>query len=178
MSLRTLLSALAIITLGLSAGFFLTYQISVMPGLARTDDATYVQSMQSINANVRSAPFAVVFFGPLPILVAAGLAWRRVRPLCATMLTAAAVYALGVLGVTMLGNVPLNDQLATSTGAAEAARASFEQPWLRLHLIRTSCVLAAFASVVVVSLRTWSVKDPAARMTLAASSRSTVRTTP
>ena len=57
--------------------------------------------------------------------------------------TASVVYIIGVFGVTMLRNVPLNDMLAAFDLKAAAAsdiarlRFSFEQPWLMWHNVRT-----------------------------------------
>ena len=149
MRLRTILLTITVIVLGLSAGFFVTYQISVMPGLARTSDLVFVQSMQAINAAVRSAPFAVIFFGPLPLLIASAVTTARRRGIAALLLAAALLYGFGVLGVTFAGNVPLNEMLATRLDPADAtaARLAFEEPWNRLNAIRTGCVLAAFLLV-------------------------------
>lgn len=61
-------------------------------------------------------------------------------------------------GITMGGNVPLNDALTDVDlhgGAAviEAGRAAFEDAWNRLHLLRTIAVVAAFGCSVAVVLR-------------------------
>jgi uncharacterized membrane protein len=155
MRLTNILLTTTVVVLGLSAGFFVTYQISVMPGLARTDDVVFVQSMQGINAAVRSAPFALIFFGPLPLLVASAVALARQRAIAALLLAAALLYGFGLLGVTFAGNVPLNEMLATRLDPADAtaARAAYEEPWNRLNAIRTRCVLAAF--VVVAATAIW-----------------------
>jgi uncharacterized membrane protein len=147
MRLTPILLTITVVLLGLSAGFFVTYQISVMPGLALTDDVVFVQSMQGINAAVRSAPFAVIFFGPLPLLVAAAIASARTRVIAGLLLAAALLYGAGLLGVTFAGNVPLNEMLATRLDPADApaARLAYEAPWNRLNAIRTGCVLVAFA---------------------------------
>lgn len=122
MSVRSVLLVVATLVLGLSAGFFVTYQISVMPGLSLVDDLTFVRTMQSMNATVRSLPFAVIFFGPLPLLVIAALVHVR-RPAVAVLIGAAAVvYAGGVLGVTFAGNVPLNEALALREDPADRPR--------------------------------------------------------
>ena len=144
-----LLLTTAVVLLGLSAGFFVTYQISVMPGLARTGDVVFVQSMQGINAAVRTVPFAVIFFGPLPLLIASAVAGLRRRGMAALLLVAALLYGFGLIWVTFAGNVPLNEMLATrlDPGDASAARIAYEEPWNRLNAIRTSCVFAAYVLV-------------------------------
>jgi uncharacterized membrane protein len=40
------------VTTGLMAGLFAAFSYAVMPGLARTDDATFVRSMQRINVAI------------------------------------------------------------------------------------------------------------------------------
>jgi uncharacterized membrane protein len=151
MRVPNILLTITVVLLGLSAGFFVTYQISVMPGLARTDDLVFVQSMQGINAAVRSVPFAVIFFWPLPLLIASAVAAARRRWIAALLVAAALLYGLGLLGVTFAGNVPLNEMLATRLDPADAsaARTAYEEPWNRLNAIRTGCVLAAFVMVAI-----------------------------
>lgn len=54
-------------------GFFYAFACSVMVGLARTDDRTFVATMQWINATVRNAAFAPAFFGALLVTAAAAV---------------------------------------------------------------------------------------------------------
>ena len=44
--------AAATITTGLMAGLYYAYACSVMPGLSRTDDRTFVSAMQQINVAI------------------------------------------------------------------------------------------------------------------------------
>ena len=53
------------VAVGLMAGFFYAYACSVMVGLDRVDDRTFIVTMQWINATVRNAAFAPAFFGSL-----------------------------------------------------------------------------------------------------------------
>ena len=55
----------AIITSGLLAGFFFAYWCSVMIGLRKVKDATFVETMQQINASLPNARFAIAFFAPV-----------------------------------------------------------------------------------------------------------------
>jgi hypothetical protein len=58
-------------------------------------------------------------------------------------------YIAGSFGLTMVGNVPLNQRLAkfdaskASGNEIAQARAGFEKPWNRLHTIRTIASIAA-----------------------------------
>jgi len=139
-----------VLTMGLAAGFFSTYQWSVVRGLARVDDATYIRAFQAINDTVRTPWFAVVFFGAALFATATtalGLI-ARVRPLASWLGAAAtAVYVAGVLVITFVGNMPRNDDLALVTDPAEfaGAREAFESGWNDLNLVRATTATAAFA---------------------------------
>jgi len=71
------------------------------------------------------------------------------------LLAATLLYAFGSFGVTIGGNVPLNDALDSfnlhSASAEEIARfrVQFEVPWNRLHSIRT---VANFIALLLVLL--------------------------
>lgn len=146
------LLVLATLATGLSAGFFVTYQISVTRGLALVDDATYVATFQAVNETVRTGWFAAFFFGAAPLAaLAAWSCWSHSRARAGLLVAAAVLQLAGVLGVTFAGNVPLNEELAdvtsSETSALAAARADFEDDWNRLNLVRTLAGLAAFALV-------------------------------
>lgn len=149
----------ATITTGLMAGFFYAYACSVMIGLARTDDRTFVATMQWINATVRNAGFAPAFFGALVLtVVAAAIAVRRREPGAAWVIAAAVLYGAAFV-VTFALNVPLNEQLAAAgplerIGDMAAVRARFEDPWNRWNLVRTGLSTAALAALVTAQLVT------------------------
>jgi uncharacterized membrane protein len=136
------LLASSTVAIGLMAGFFYAYACSVMVGLDRVDDRTFILTMQWINATVRNAVFAPAFFGALVLTTAAAvgavLARRAGR---AWIVVAAVLYAAAFL-VTMTLNVPLNEQLAAAgdpnqIGDLSAVRAAFEGQWVRWNLLRT-----------------------------------------
>lgn len=55
--------------------------------------------------------------------------------------------------VTMGGNVPLNNALASATSSPDSeVRVSFESKWNALHLVRTLFTVAAFALMVAAAL--------------------------
>jgi uncharacterized membrane protein len=138
----------AIILAGLAAGFFVTYSISVTPGLAVVDDTTYVSAFQGINAEVRNGWFAVFFFGtPITAVLAAVLLIRR-PPAAALAGLAALGYLAGVLGLTFGLHVPLNEALAAvgsvNGEAATAARVDFEATWNQWNHLRAVAALGTF----------------------------------
>lgn len=71
------------------------------------------------------------------------------------LLAATALYIIGVLGVTMVGNVPLNETLdafdlqSASVREIAAQRAAFEVPWNRLNMVRTIASMLALVFVVI-----------------------------
>jgi hypothetical protein len=72
-AMATLLLALAIIFTGLYAGFMLTFQISVMPALARLSDDQFLPAMRRINEVVQRPVFTrwVVTLAERPLAVPA-----------------------------------------------------------------------------------------------------------
>jgi len=147
-----MLTAAAVVGTGLMAGLFFGWSVSVIPGTRLVDDDTYVATMQHINRAIINPGFVVPFMVTPIALLAAAFAQRRIgNDRAAILLTAATgVYVIGLLGVTMAGNVPLNnaldsfDQVASNTEAVRDRRASYERLWNRWHTIRSSAVVLAF----------------------------------
>jgi uncharacterized membrane protein len=134
----------------LSAGFFYTYSISVMPGLAAADPLSAIRAMQGINAVIRTPVFAFAFFGALLFPVAAALVSWLVRKRTEGVLAAvsAAVYAVGVISVTFVANVPLNEALAGAAPTAETAGSiwlAYQSPWTAWNHVRAVAATLAFA---------------------------------
>ncbi|WP_232832180.1 DUF1772 domain-containing protein [Nocardiopsis sp. FIRDI 009] len=141
--------ASAALAMGLMAGFFYAYACSVMIGLARVDDRTFIDAMQWINATVRNRWFAPGFFGALALTALAvalhlSRGGRRVLPWTAAALV---LYATA-FGVTMGVNVPLNEDLAAVGDPAllddpAAVRAAFEDRWVAWNTVRAIASTAA-----------------------------------
>ena len=154
-NIQTIILTLTATSTALIAGLFFAYSFSVNPGLARLEDAAYLSAMQSINRAIQNPVFFAAFLGTLILLpLSAWLHYSQPVTLRFWMLLASSlIYAAGVFGVTVLGNVPLNDvldgiNLQTSSAQDIAAqRAAFEIPWNRLNAIRTA---ASAVSVILV----------------------------
>jgi uncharacterized membrane protein len=151
---ESILLGAATILMGLMAGFFYAYACSVMIGLRRTDDRTFVSSMQWINATVRNAGFAPSFFGALLLTASAAVVvFVRRRPGRWLIASACLLYA-AAFALTMAISVPLNNQLAdaglpSEPGQLAAVRAQFENTWVRWNLVRTILSTCALAVLVV-----------------------------
>ncbi|OJF12794.1 hypothetical protein BG844_18740 [Couchioplanes caeruleus subsp. caeruleus] len=144
----------AAVAMGLIAGFFYAYACSVMIGLARVDNHTFVSTMQWINATVRNGWFAVSFFGALPLAaIAAILHLRRdARPVLPWTVAAVGLYAVA-FAITMGISVPLNDELAAAGDPSaiadlSAVRAAYETTWVEWNIARTIAATAALACLV------------------------------
>lgn len=153
-----MLLLLTALTTALMAGFFYSWSCSVIPGLALLPNVAYLQTMQSINRAIQNPVFFAGFMGTailLPLCV-----WKQWGGAGSGLLLAAAIcYWIGVMGVTVFGNVPLNNMLdgaqlsATSQQRLAELRTAFEQPWVRLNTIRTGASIAALALVLLAMLR-------------------------
>lgn len=159
MSLRSFLILVSTLALGLIAGFFYTYEVSVMRGFARLPDADFISAMQSVNSTIRNWAFAPSFFGAALLSLLTALLhfrnWRRAKGLL--ILGAALVYTVGALVLTMRINVPMNEWLAEQGPASRmmdpgAIRAHYEQDWVFWNLIRTICSSVSF---VMMALALW-----------------------
>jgi uncharacterized membrane protein len=140
----------ATLTMGLMAGLFYAYACSVMLGLGRAGDRTFVDGMQRINVAILNGWFFLSFFGALLLTALAGVLhlgadWRSVLP---WIVGAFALYVV-TLVITMGLNVPLNNALAAAgdpdrIADLAAVREHFEAPWVRWNLARALTCTAAF----------------------------------
>jgi uncharacterized membrane protein len=147
--MTTLFLVLATVSMGLAAGLFYTFQISVMRGLAASDDRTYVAAMQSINVKILNIWFALSFGFALPLTIVAAILLIGEGAALAWTVAAAVLY-FAVIVITFARNVPLNNALnAAGDRDPAAARRAFEKPWVRWNLARTWLSLAAFACLVI-----------------------------
>jgi len=144
----------AIITTGMSAGVCALYAHTIMPGLHRTDDRTFVGAFQAIDRAIINPLFMATFFGALILtgLAAAlhlGAGNRRMLP----WLVAAFVLYLAVVIITMAVNVPLNEAIKAAgdpdhINVAEVRRNFNEAGWAAWNLARTIMATVAFGILV------------------------------
>lgn len=154
-AIRVLSLAGATLTTGLVAGVFYAYTVSVSPGLAAQPDDSYVAAMQAINEKIQNPLFFLSFFGAVLFLLAA-LAVHLPRPRLGRfwlIALASALYVGGGFLLTVVVNVPLNEELARVVGDASAgelarARAAYEGPWNFWNGVRTVFSFLAFVALV------------------------------
>lgn len=148
----------AVVCTALMAGLYFSYSCSVNPGLAKVSDENYIAAMQSINLSIQNTAFFLCFFGTLLLLPIS--AWQNYGSgRFQLLLFASAFYAIGSFGVTMLGNVPLNEALAMvdlkdpSQLRIHFSRVNFEKKWNVFHFIRTASTIIALILIVWASLK-------------------------
>ncbi|MEO0922169.1 MAG: anthrone oxygenase family protein [Pseudomonadota bacterium] len=135
---------LAIVLNAAIFGFFYAWVCSTMWGLDATDPRVAIAAMQAMNASVRNVVFAPAFFAtPFALAFASALLWRRsARKSAAFFGTAALVYLIFGLILTMLVNVPMNEALANFAVPPDIAAASeiwltYSPTWQIWNQIRT-----------------------------------------
>jgi uncharacterized membrane protein len=153
---NTILIITATLT-ALIAGLFYAYTCSVNLGLGRLADSEYLAAMQSINRAILNPLFFASFMGTLFMLpLSTYLHYRQAHDTrFILLLIATLIYAAGTFGVTMFGNVPLNNILdkfnitTASTTEISTQREIFEKPWILLHNIRTVAAVISLILVII-----------------------------
>ena len=140
----------ATITMGLAAGVFALYAHTVMPGLANTDDRTFVTAFQSMDRAIINPWFmAGGFLGALAFTLAAAVT-NLGRPALPWILAALALYLIAFV-ITIAVNVPLNDAIKAAgnpdriTDFAAVRERFHEARWVTWNLVRVVTSAGAFA---------------------------------
>ncbi len=140
----------ATITMGIGAGVYMLYSFAIMPGLAKTDDRTFVGAFQQIDTAI-VGPFLIVFFiAPLvSAALAAALHLGGDDRSGLVLIAGAIVVQLVMLGITLGVNVPLNDAIKAAGDPNEidvaAVRERFsEAKWARWNAVRAGAATVAF----------------------------------
>src|SRR5262245_40140820 len=149
----------ATMTMGLVAGVFGLYTHTIMPGLRRTNDRTFVGAFQSMDKAIINPWFMAAFFGALVLTgLAAALHLTGDRRHLLPWIGAAFVLYLIAVVITMAVNVPLNDALKAAgdparLGDLAAVRQHFhEARWSAWNLVRTLTSTAAFACLITAAM--------------------------
>ena len=138
----------ATMTMGLVAGVFALYAHTIMPGLHKTDDRTFVAAFQQIDRAIVNPWFmATAFVGALIFTLAAGIANRGTSAL-PWIAAAFGLYLVAVI-VTAAVNVPLNDAIKAAGDPnhidVTQVRAQFhETRWAIWNLLRVATTTSAF----------------------------------
>ena len=145
MKTETIILATAILLTGLMAGIFFTWSNAVKPGIGKLSDIEYLRSLQSMNRVILNKAFIGIFLGAVIAVTVVPIAHFKLFPdnIFWLFIITLATYWIGVFGVTVLGNVPLNELLneinleSITLEEIKALRTSIEVKWNNLNLIRS-----------------------------------------
>jgi uncharacterized membrane protein len=141
----------ATLAVGLTAGLFGDWAHTIMRGLHKTDDRTFVGAFQALDRAITNPLFMLTFFGGLVLSGVAAVLYLRdddhtVLPWVAV---AFGLYLVAIV-ITMAVNVPLNEDLRAAgdpdriANLAAVRDAFHETRWMAWHIVRTIATTAAF----------------------------------
>jgi uncharacterized membrane protein len=157
MKTQTIILALAILFTGLMAGIFFTWSNAVKPGIGKLSDLEYLKAFQSMNRVILNNAFRLVFTGALIAVALVPVFYFNLYPknIFWVFLLTLVIYWIGAFGVTILGNIPLNEILdktnleSISSEEVKELRRSIEVKWNNLNLIRAISSGITFLSLLV-----------------------------
>lgn len=149
--LTTGILIVATITTGLTAGVFVHWSNTVMPGLRTVDDRAFVEAFLALDAAITNPLFigvqltGALLFIALSVVLHLRAEWRPVL----FWVSVALVGYLVALAVTFAVNVPLTEQLratgADSGADLAAARAELDEAmWTMWNTVRAVASTIAF----------------------------------
>jgi uncharacterized membrane protein len=128
---------------GLMAGLFFIFSNTIMAALGRLTPANGIGAMQAINVAILNPVFLLTFMGTavlsVMLVIAALLGWHAGAG-AGWIYSDAALYLIGIIGVTMIVNVPMNNVLiAVEPGSVNGAAfwADYLVKWTRWNHVRT-----------------------------------------
>lgn len=146
--MSTVVLVAALIAAGLIAGLFYAYACSVMPGLARGDDKTFVEGMRGINIAIVNPVFMLTFLGA-PLLAGVAIFLNSgPRP----WVIAGFACLVAMIVITGVVHIPLNNALESGGDDYAAVRAAFETVWVRWNILRAVVSTAGFGCLAVAVL--------------------------
>lgn len=137
----TILTSAAALGAVAAAGVFFGFSVLVMPALDKVAQPDAIVAMQEINRVAVRSALMPLMFGAALLCVAAAIASQRAdRTVMLACMAGAAIYLIGVIGVTICANVPLNDRLAglSANAASPDAWQSYSALWTTWNSVRAA----------------------------------------
>ena len=136
------------LTAALVAGVFLTFSELVMDALGRLDEPSGIKGMQRINRRVFRTIFLFSALGLVPVMGGLSfISWNQLEGSSRMLVIAGSLtYLIGMFGVTMFGNVPMNEKLAQMMPEALEACEYWHyylKVWTRWNHLRTASSFVA-----------------------------------
>lgn len=147
-SLIPLVGTIALLGSALVGGVLFAFSSFVMKALARMPSSEGIAAMQSINIVIINPSFLGAFLGTafLSLGMVVLVLVSRSHPSVMYFLGGAILYFTGTFLVTILGNIPLNDQLAAVSATDPAAVKLWEHylnRWTMWNHVRTTAAMLA-----------------------------------
>jgi len=151
--LLTSATFLAALGSGLMAGLFFVFSTFMMTALARLGAPQGIAAMQSVNVTILNPLFLIVFMGTAVLSLITGVAaiWNWSAEGSNWLLAGSLLYLVGIIAVTMVFNIPLNDAIAAAdpaSGEGAALWARYLDVWVKWNHVRTIAGLGALASFI------------------------------
>jgi uncharacterized membrane protein len=145
-----ILTFVAALGSGLMAGLLFIFSITFMAALGKLAPANGIAAMQSVNVTILNGTFLGVFMGTALISAVLIVAWLLdwVSSGGVLVLAGSVLYLVGIIGVTMVFNVPMNDTLAgMDPGSTEAAKywQEYLSTWTMWNHVRTLAGIGSLA---------------------------------
>lgn len=144
MTAFAILAGGAAVATALAAGVLYAFSAFVIAGLRSTPPEQAGAAMRGINVHAQRAPLMLLMLASLGLPIAAAVVGGNESAAGAPWaITGAVTAVLGILVITAVGNVPLNERLARASDLGDMWR-RFVGPWMRWNHTRTA--LAGIAS--------------------------------
>ena len=152
MKTETIILAQAILFTGLMAGIFFTWSNAVKPGIGKLSDLEYLRAFQSMNRVILNNTFKIIFSGAIITTGLLPIFYFNLYPnnIFLVFLSAFIIYWVGAFGVTIFGNIPLNELFdrtsleSISFEELKTLRTSIEVKWNNFNLIRSISSIVSF----------------------------------
>jgi len=149
-SLRTLVLVIATLSMGLMAGAFALYAHTIMPGLGRVDNRTFLTAFQALDRAIINPWFLGGGFVGAMVFTLLAAVVHHGRTAFPWVVVALVLYAIAFV-VTITIHLPLNDALKAAGDPSiladpAAVRRAFNEPrWVVGNLVRVATTTPAFA---------------------------------
>ena len=156
MKIEIIILTSAIFLTGLMAGIFFTWSNAVKPGIGKLSDIEYLRALQSMNRVILNNAFKIIFLGAIIAVALVPVFYFNLYPknIFWLFVFTLVIYWIGVFGVTVSGNIPLNEILdktnleSITSEEIKTLRKSIEVKWNNFNLIR--CISSGITFILLI----------------------------
>ena len=138
------------------AGIFFTWSNAVKPGIGKLGDIEYLRALQSMNRVILNNAFRIIFLGAIIAVALVPVFYFNLYPknIFWLFVFTLVIYWIGVFGVTVSGNIPLNEILdktnleSITLEEIKTLRKSIELKWNNYNLIR--CISSGITFILLI----------------------------